>query len=187
MENSQKISTGQYIGVRQGCILSPIFTYDLSDEIRQFNSVMLGSRKIPGLMFADDLVLVADNPHTKSSECTTWVQLKMGSFCQSWQNKSSGFGMIAIPSNITWTYNGTLLQQVSSCHYLGVVLSNTRSFTTALITLCQSALKVLNMIQTMSREHGGFRPDVICSLYAVMVQPVLNMVVKYIWGPLEIL
>ena len=33
---------------------------DLLDEIRQFSGVMLGSRKIPGIMFADDLVVVAD-------------------------------------------------------------------------------------------------------------------------------
>ena len=52
-------------GVRQGCPLSPIlftlFTSDLLDEIKQCYGVMLGSRKVAGLMFADDLILLANN------------------------------------------------------------------------------------------------------------------------------
>ena len=54
------------IGVRQGCPLSPIlftlFTHDLLVEIRKVCGIKLGHRKVSGLMFADDLVLLADNP-----------------------------------------------------------------------------------------------------------------------------
>ena len=59
---------------------------------------------------------------------------------------------------------------MTSYHFLGVVLSNTGSFTTAVKTLCQSALKVSNH----AREDGGFMPYVLCSLYSGMVQPVME-------------
>ena len=48
-------------------------------------------------------------------------------------------------------------------------------------TLCQSALKVINRIETMSREHGGFSPDVMCSLFSALVQPILEYGCE-IWG-----
>ena len=53
---------------------------------------------------------------------------------------------------------------------------------TAVKTLCQSAaLKVINRIETMSREHGGFSPDVMCSLFSALVQPILEYGCE-IWG-----
>ena len=48
----------------------------------------------------------------------------------------------------------------------------------AVETLCQSAIKV---IKSISRENGGLSPDVICSSYSAMVQPVLEYGCE-IWG-----
>ena len=42
-------------------ILFTLFTSDLLHEIKQCCGVMLGSKKVAGLMFADDLVLLASN------------------------------------------------------------------------------------------------------------------------------
>ena len=86
----------------------------------------------------------------------------MGPFSN--KSKVVVFGDAGLQKTFVWSYSGFPLQQVSSYRYLGVILSNTGSFTTAVKTLCQSALKVLNLIQTGSREHGGFSPDVMCLL-----------------------
>ena len=91
------------------------------------------------------------------------------------------FGDAGLQNTFVWSYSGFPLQQVSSYRYLGVILSNTGSFTTAVKTLCQSALKVLNLIQTRSREHGGFSPDVLCTLFSALVQPILEYGCE-IWG-----
>ena len=47
-------------------------------------------------------------------------------------------------------------------------------FNKAVETLCQNALKVTNIIKSISRENGGFSPDVLCSLYSSLVQPILE-------------
>ena len=64
---------------------------------------------------------------------------------------------------------------------LGVIFTNTGSFTLAVKTFCQSALKVLNMIRVQSKEKGGFTPNVMCLLYSAMVQPILKYSCE-VWG-----
>ena len=54
-------------------------------------------------------------------------------------------------------------------------------FNKAVETLCQNALKVTNIIKSISRENGGFSPDVLCSLYSSLVQPILEYGCE-IWG-----
>jgi hypothetical protein len=54
------------VGLRQGCLLSPIlfdiFINDLAEEIKKLNlGVYCGKQKIAILMFADDIVLLAEN------------------------------------------------------------------------------------------------------------------------------
>ena len=49
------------------------------------------------------------------------------------------------------------------------------------MTSCGALLYILTKYFTMSREHGGFMPDVLCSLYSVMVQPVIEYGCE-IWG-----
>jgi len=42
--------------------LYTLFTCDLLDALKGYSGVMLASRRTPSLMFADDLILLADNP-----------------------------------------------------------------------------------------------------------------------------
>ena len=70
---------------------------------------------------------------------------------------------------------------MSSYRYLGFVFSLNELFTKAVNTLCQSALEVINMINSISTGNGGLSPDVMCSLYSAMVQPVLEYGCE-IWG-----
>ena len=56
------------VGVRQGSVLSPIlFSAFISGVIDEWKrkglGVQIGSRRVGGLLFADDMVLIADSPH----------------------------------------------------------------------------------------------------------------------------
>ena len=128
-------------GVRQGCPLSPIlftlFTSDLLDEIKQCYGVMLGSRKVAGLMFADDLVLLANNQQDLQSS----LNLRYG-YCSKWaltvkhsKTKVLVFGGASSLCPFIWSYNGDPLQ-VFFYRYLGVIFTNTGSFTLAVRTFC---------------------------------------------------
>ena len=174
-------------GVRQGCPLTPIlftltlFTCDLLDALKGCNGIMLASRRISGLMFADDLVLLADNPIDLQSALDV-----LHEYCLEWalsvnQNKTKVLVFGNKPFSFTWTYDESILHQVSSYRYLGVIFSHNGVFNKAVETLCQNALKVTNIIKSISRENGGFSPDVLCSLYSSLVQPILEYGCE-IWG-----
>ena len=54
------------VGLKQGCVLSPIlfalYIQDLEKELLQVDSgIRVGEAMVPGLFFADDMVLVASN------------------------------------------------------------------------------------------------------------------------------
>ena len=104
--------------------------------------VMLGSRKVAGLMFADDLVLLANNQ--QDLQCS--LNLLYG-YCSKWaltvnhsKTKVLVFGGASSLCPFIWSYNGDPLQQVFSYRYLGVIFTNTGSFTLAVKTFCQNAL-----------------------------------------------
>ena len=54
------------VGLRQGCVLSPIlfsvYVNDLMEELRRENvGIKVNGIRIPGLMFADDIVIFAES------------------------------------------------------------------------------------------------------------------------------
>ncbi len=71
-------------GVRQGCPVSPIlFALYTSDLMKEYgHGVMLANRKLPGLMFADDIALLADTPVNLQSALD-----KLHIYCEKWALK----------------------------------------------------------------------------------------------------
>ena len=144
------------VGVRQGCPLSSIlfilFTYDLLDALKHCSGVMLASSRISGLMFADDLFLLTDNPRGLQSALNALQE-----YCLKWalsvnQDKTKVLVFGNRQFSFTWTYNGLVLQVLSYC-YLGIIFFQNGLFTKAVETLCQSAIKV---IKSISREMVDF-------------------------------
>lgn len=121
-------------GVKQGCLLSPIlfalYLNDLHDCLG--GGLNIDEIKIRLLMYADDIVILAEEPKVLQSMINN-----LASYCNMWGmevNQMKSEVMIfrnggRLASNEKWNYNGEELRVVNEYKYLGITLTPKVSFT----------------------------------------------------------
>ena len=113
-------------------------------ELQQCCGIALAGYKLPGLMFADDIVLFGNRPEELQIALN-----KLEAYCSKWKltvNKEKTKLLVfgSSPSrDVLLKYRGTILEQVKSFKYLGVTLSYNGSFSRAVEDVCHCSLKVL--------------------------------------------
>ena len=126
-------------GVRQGCPLSPylfsIFVNTLAERLREVGGrVMVGNSSLYSLLYADDIVLLADNP----GELQKMINV-VDKFCRQWRmsvNASKSKAMIIRSPKAarqhsrwwTWQYRNKPVPIVDRYEYLGVWLTSNLSW-----------------------------------------------------------
>ena len=130
-EVSEKFST--HSGVKQGCILSPLlFTLYLNDLHEYLDGgLTVGGMNIRLLLYADDIVLVADNINIMQKMINN-----LENYCTQWNMevnlaKSEMLvfrrgGRLARQEN--WKYKGQQVRIVNEYCYLGVIFTPKLSF-----------------------------------------------------------
>ena len=125
-------------GVRQGCVLSPmlfdVYIDDLVADLRTCGAgIHLGGRRIPGLLFADDVALVASSPASMAKALAC-----VDRWCRKWRmslNLDKCKAMIIKPPStrdLTFPpFNGHQLEMVHTFKYLGIELSSDGSWNAA--------------------------------------------------------
>ena len=124
------------VGVRQGCPASPllfnIFIDGLARALRESGfGVHLDFEELCALLYADDVVLLADSPQ----HLQQLIDI-VASYCGTWRltvnmSKSKVLvvkGGYAGPAAHLWTYNGKPLEQVKEYLYLGVIFTECLSW-----------------------------------------------------------
>lgn len=123
------IRTGK--GLRQGCVLSPIlfalYLKRLGDALQESGAgIMIGDVHMPGLFFADDVVLFADSPPKLQS-----LLHLVGEFCVSWRLKVHGakskvmiFEAGKNPRVANWMVSTVPIEVAITYKYLGVTFSS---------------------------------------------------------------
>ena len=166
------------IGVRQGCVLSPLlfslFIGGLIPELAENHvGIMLNDEPLDVLMYAGDIVLF--------SSCAEGMRKQLNSlqnFCKKWQlevntdkTKVSVFGKCF--NRCSFKLADVCLERVNSYKYLGVWLSTNGSYSKAKKYLSSQSKKAIFSLKTTLSKLQTPSPLVALKLYDVMVKPIL--------------
>lgn len=123
-----------YSGVKQGCLISPLlfalFLDDLHDELE--GGLIIDGVKIRILLYADDIVILADNPTVLQRMITNLER-----YCKEWNmtvNMDKSEIVVfrqggKLASNEAWKFNNLPVKISNSYTYLGVKFTSKMSFT----------------------------------------------------------
>lgn len=162
-------------------ILFSLYIHDLMQEVGNCG-VCLQNYILPGLMFADDIVLISSN--------AAKLQLalnRLHSYFQRWKltvNELKSKVLVfsnSVRRDLIFKYSDKPLELVESFKYLGLVISRNGSLTKAVDSLRGSALKVLHLLKARTKHSRITSPFVLCLLFEAIIEPVI-LYGSEIWG-----
>ena len=179
------------IGVRQGCILSPLlFNLFLSDLAKQFDTMdkpKLGNKGINSLFWADDLVLFSETKEGLDKLLKT-----LESYClenhlmiNTKKTKCMIFNKTGRLMRRPFYMNGVKLDMVREYKYLGFLITPSGEISTGLNDLRDRAFKAY---MKMKNDLGPcFNQDIsiLLNLMDSLVKPIL-MYASDFWGCLKL-
>ena len=153
------------IGVKQGCVLSPLlfalFINDILEEVKQIGGIEVGNGKISGLLFTDDIVLMGDTEEelrqqirkimdyvAKQELEVNLTKSKVMICTNSRKRKGNGEN-----EDIKDKIEG--IQETSSYNYLGIHLGNNRPFLPTKSLSQQKYQNILNTFKYRTRLLGN--------------------------------
>ena len=180
------------VGVRQGCALSPLlFNLFLSDLSKSLDSVTqpisLFSKQITHLLYADDLVLLAES----AEDLQTSLNM-LNNYCKKWKltinpTKSKVMIFSARPpkksslTSLNFYIGSDKIEIVESYKYLGVIFSSNGSFKMAKAHLDGQAKKALFGFHSYLSDSS--LPIYTCvQLFDKLIQPIATYGAE-VWAP----
>ena len=176
-------------GVRQGDILSPllfnIYINDLLLALKKLDSgVVCGNTKICCLLYADDLVLIAENEN-----CLQKLLNVMYSWCDEWKlkvNLSKSNVVHFRPkqwrrSDRRFMYGNDEMVYTNVYKYLGVLLDENLNFDQCCQSLSDAGFRSLGGVIGKSKCHKDFGYNTYTKLYDSCVSPVTEYA-SAVWG-----
>ncbi len=160
---------------------------DLPDLLSQeVGGVALNSLKFACLIFADDLVLLADSPECLqksidflSMYCTTQaltVNVK--------KTKVLVFGHKANSPSQIWKYREGNIETVDRFKYLGMLFTSNGTFKECAKKLANKGRNALFQLMRNIKDFLGFEVDTHCHLFDSMIKPILSYGCE-VWGTRE--
>ena len=179
-----------YIGVRQGECLSPflfsMYINDLENELMQngVDGIDLGMLKLYLLLYADDIVIFSNT----SDGLQRGLDV-LSDYCQKWKltvNTEKTKIMIFqkggnLPRNLSFIFQGSVLEIVKKFVYLGITFSTGGAFTETHKTLSGQALKAIFKLNQYLYKFTDISPRHILDLYDKLITPILTYGGE-IWG-----
>ena len=180
------------IGVRQGCVLSPLlFNLFLSDLAKKFDAVgdklVLENLSVNALFWADDLILLAETKEglDKLLKILEEYCIENHLMINTKKTKCMVFNKTGRLISRPFYLNGVKLEMVRSYKYLGFVLTPSGEICSGLKDLRDRALKGF---MKMRNDMGpSFNSDILVTLSLVdsLIRPIL-MYASDFWGCLKL-
>jgi hypothetical protein len=180
------------MGVRQGCILSPmlfsLFINELDTVIS--SSCGRGIQMTPDLLelflllFADDVVLFSDSVWGLQNQLNILQE-----YCNNWKmsvNMSKTKIIVfrrggRLSQFEKWTYGGKQLEVVSKYNYLGFTLTSNLSFNQTCVHLSIKAKRALYEVLKTMFQYGNFPYHVFFRIFDTQIMPILLHGAE-VWG-----
>lgn len=169
-------------GLRQGCSLSPLlFNLYINDLALNINAlgkgITLNDEKISLLMYADDIVLLAENEcdlQSMLNELSRWCNINSMSINVKKSNVVH-FRLNSVQrSDHIFTCGDENVNIVDRYVYLGLTLSEHLDYNIMTKNVAQSAGRALGLLIAKYKSMGGMPYDVFTKLYNSCVWPVIT-------------
>ena len=179
-------------GLKQGCLLSPLlFNLYINDLICEVSSlgegVEIGNERIHILLYADDIVLVAQSETNlqKMLDC-------LNNWCTKWRLKINvektkvvHFRRTGEPrTDVNFLCGNETIGIVEQYRYLGLILTEFLDYSVMSKAVALSAGRALGLIIAKSRAYGGIPYNCFTKLYHVLVVLVISYGAA-VWGTRE--
>ncbi len=177
-----------HMGVKQGCPLSPnlfgIYIDGLEERLAavQCDAPTLAGKAIALLLYADDLALLSESPQGLQLQLDVLAQ-----FCAARQltvnvKKTKVIVFEGRASACQpFTYQGDVVERVTSFRYLGIEFHSTRGFSFAIEKIMIASRKSMFALQRRCAELKIKDPATKCRLFDTLVAPVMNYACE-IWA-----
>ena len=179
-----------YIGVRQGECLSPflfsMYINDLENELMQngVEGIDMGMLKLYLLLYADDIVIFSNTSDGLQKGLDV-----LSDYCQRWKlsvNTEKTKIMVFrnggnLPINLSFTFQGSVLEIVSKFVYLGITFTTGGAFNETHRTLSGQALKAIFKLNQYLSRFVDISPAHTLDLFDKLITPILTYGGE-IWG-----
>jgi len=177
-------------GVKQGCPLSPtlfnIFINDLIDYLDCYASEGLnfGKCKLNALLYADDIVLIAENPETLDKLLKTLTRWCLDNGMSINHDKTKIVHFRSPKKEIcrfSFSCCGNDIDYTDSYKYLGIEFTEHLSWIKLVDNVAISANRAANYLIAKAINSGALVYEVFTHLYSMLVLPIIEYS-SFLWG-----
>ena len=179
-------------GLKQGCLLSPflfnLYINDLVQELKDLGmGIKIGNETVNSLLYADDLVLLAEN-ESDLQDMLTLLDI----WCQKWKMKINTdktkivhFRNPAVPkTQLSFCCGDEDIHVIDKYKYLGLIFTEHLDYQYMAKSVADSANRALGVLIVKAKANGGMPFECFSKLYDSLVQSIISYG-AVVWGNKE--